>query len=98
MSKTSGMSQNIGVTSLTTLGVIQEPIGVIPKSATYSLYSVFFFSFAFFRRVRASAKRAWNAGNVHFLSHRPLSHSGHFVSGDLKRFVYARLALFSLPG
>ena len=43
MSKTSGMSQNIGVTSLTTLGVIQEPIGVIPKSATYSLYSVFFF-------------------------------------------------------
>ena len=42
MSKTSGMSQNIGVTSLTTLGV-QEPIGVIPKSATYSLYSVFFF-------------------------------------------------------
>ena len=43
MSKTSGVSQNIGVTSLTTLGVIQEPIGVIPKSATYSLYSVFFF-------------------------------------------------------
>ena len=43
MSKTSGMSQNIGVTSLTTLGVIQEPIGVIRKSATYSLYSVFFF-------------------------------------------------------
>ena len=43
MSKTSGMSQNVGVTSLTTLGVIQEPIGVIPKSAIYSLYSVFFF-------------------------------------------------------
>ena len=42
-SKTSGMSQNIGVTSLTTLGVMQEPIGVIPKSVTYSLYSVFFF-------------------------------------------------------
>ena len=41
LSKTSGMSQNIGVTSLTTLGVIQEPIGVIPKSATYSLYSLF---------------------------------------------------------
>ena len=35
------MSQNIGVTSLTTLGVIQEPIGVILKSATYSLYSLF---------------------------------------------------------
>ena len=98
MSKASGVSQNIGVTSLTTLGVIQEPIGVIPKSATYSPYSVFFFSFAFFRRARASAKRAWNAGNVHCLFHRPLSHSGHFVSGDLKRFVYARLALFSLPG
>ena len=43
MSKASGVSQNIGVTSLTTLGVIQEPIGVIPKSATYSPYSVFFF-------------------------------------------------------
>ena len=27
---------------------------------------------------------------------RPLSRGGHFVSGDLKSFVYARLAL-SLP-
>ena len=35
------MSQNIGVTSLTTLGVIQEPIGVTLESATYSLYSLY---------------------------------------------------------
>ena len=26
---------------------------------------------------------------------RPLSRGGHFVSGDLKSFVYARLASFS---
>ena len=101
--KTSGMSQNIGVTSLTTLGVIQEPIVVIPKSATYSLYSLFvvvvvFFFVAFFRKAGASAKRAWNAGNVHCLFHRTLSSGGHFISGDLKSFLYARLALFSLPG
>ena len=27
--------------------------------------------------------------------YRPLSHGGHFGSGDLKSFVYARLASFS---
>ena len=31
-------------------------------------------------------------------AHRPLSRRDHFVSGDLKSFVYARLASFSLRG
>ena len=30
------------------------------------------------------------------IQNRPLSHGGHFVSRDLKSFVYARLASFSL--
>ena len=32
------------------------------------------------------------------LPYRPLSRGGHFVSGDLKSFVYARQASFSLRG
>ena len=74
---------------------------MILKSATYSLYSLFVVVVvfvAFFRKAGASAKRAWNAGKVHCLFHRALSSGGHFISGDLKSFVYARLALFSLPG
>ena len=33
-----------------------------------------------------------------FICNRPLSHGGHFVSGDLESFVYAQLASFSLWG
>ena len=61
MSKASGVSQNIGVTSLTTLGVIQEPIGVIPKSATYSPYSVFFF-FRFFQESQGKREASVERG------------------------------------
>ena len=32
------------------------------------------------------------------LPYRPVSRGGHFVSGDLKSFVYARLTSFSLRG
>ena len=32
------------------------------------------------------------------LGNRPLSRGRHFVLGDLKSFVYARLASFSLRG
>ena len=66
MSKTSGMSQNIGVTSLTTLGVIQEPIGVIPKSATYSLYSVFFFFFRVFQESQGKREASVERGKRPF--------------------------------
>ena len=62
LSKTSGMSQNIGVTSLTTLGVIQELIVVIPKSATYSLYSLFVVVVVVFCRVFQESRGKREAG------------------------------------
>ena len=39
---------------------------------------------------------SWRRQCLKNVKNRPLSPGGHFVSGDLKSFVYARLASFSL--